>query len=253
MTQRSIQLLLAVAFALTSATAKAGGFWHDTSVRSRLGYNLGGTSPIGLPASIRRLNSFTLQPNPSIGIDATKPLADHWGITVGLRIENKGMKIDAKVKNYHEDIVRGGEELAGQFTGDVTTKVGQWMITMPIQATWLVSPRVQLRLGPYVSVLTDKTFTGYAHDGYLRVGDPTGSKVELGGDYSTRGNYDFSDDMRNLQWGVGAGIDWNVYRHLGVFAELNWGLNGIHHSHFKTIEQTLYPIFGTFGVTYRIR
>ena len=58
--------------------------------------------------------------------------------------------------------------------------------------------------------------------------------------------------MRNCQWGVTAGIDWAFYRRFGLSANLSWGLSGIHHSSFKTVEQTLYPIYGTIGFFYKI-
>jgi hypothetical protein len=64
--------------------------------------------------------------------------------------------------------------------------------------------------------------------------------------------YDFGDDMRTCQIGISVGIDWAFCRKLGLSADLSWGLSGIHHSDFKTVEQTLYPIYGTIGLFYRI-
>ena len=40
---------------------------------------------------------------------------------------------------------------------------------------------------------------------------------------------------------------------IGVSADLNWGLTGIFPSDFKTVEQTLYPVYGTIGVFYRLK
>lgn len=241
------------ALLLGSISMSAQSFFSDVRVDARLGYNIGGTAPIGMPASIRKLNSFSLQPNLQIGAMAEKPINSSWGITVSLLLENKGMKEDAEVKNYHMAIVRGGQSLEGVFTGDVTTDVTEWMFTIPVQATWHPAKRWRIHLGPYISVLTDRSFTGYAHDGYLRVGNPTGEKVELGNTEGTRGDYDFSDHMRYLQWGMAGGADYRFTRHWSAFASLSWGLSGIHHANFHTIEQTLYPIFGNFGVTYRMK
>ena len=94
---------------------------------------------------------------------------------------------------------------------------------------------------------------GYAFDGYLRKDDPTGAKVEMGSREGEWATYDFSDDMRTCQVGVAVGIDWNFYRQFGLSADLSWGLTGIHHSNFKTVEQTLYPIYGTIGLVYYIK
>ena len=222
-------------------------------IQVRAGYSIGGTSPLPLPASIRRLNNYTFQPNLNFGFDVTHNVTEQIGVLFGIHYENKGMHVDADVKNYHEEIMRGGESLAGQFTGSVTTKVHEWMLTVPIQATYNINENIVLRFGPYLSLLTGKGFTGYAHNGYLRQGDPTGPKVILGDTHDTRGDFDFSANMRDLQWGLDVGADWYVYKRWGVYADISWGLSGIHESSFKTIEQTLYPIYGTLGVTYNIK
>lgn len=90
-------------------------------------------------------------------------------------------------------------------------------------------------------------------DGYLRVDNPTGPKVELGNTPGTRGTYDFTDDMRHMQYGLMAGADINIGKKWGSYADISWGLTGIHHSGFNTIEQTLYPIYGTIGITYKLK
>ena len=227
-------------------------FLKPWRVDVHLGYGIGGSAPIGIPETIRELNRFSLTPNLMLGLDAHRDINDRWGFMTGIHFENKGMSIDATVKNYHMEITRGGQTLAGQFTGRVVTDVTAWMFTLPIQATFNVS-KVQFKLGPYFSYLTNRTFDGYAYNGYLRVGNPTGEKVELGAAEGERGDYDFSEHLRRFQWGVDLGVDWHITKRLGAFADLSWGLSGIHQSDFHTIEQTLFPIYGTVGVSYRIR
>ena len=65
--------------------------------------------------------------------------------------------------------------------------------------------------------------------------------------------YELDDDMRSMQFGIGIGADWQVYKGLGVSADLNWGLTGIFPGDYKTVEQTLYPIYGTIGIFYRLK
>lgn len=250
------KLFLSLALTLLTLQALADGgndFFEQLQIRARVGYNLGGTAPVPLPESIRKLNSFTPQYNFVLGVEAEEPLSGRFGLLLGLKFENKGMKEDAEVKDYQETIIRGGEQLSGRFTGDVETKVTEWMFTIPVQATYSFSPKWKLRFGPYVSILTSKHFEGNAHNGYLRQGDPTGPKVVLGDDSDTKGYYDFSSDMRKLQWGLSLGADWYFGRHWGAYAGLDWGLSGVFNSSFNTIEQTLYPIFGTFGLTYTLK
>ena len=45
-------------------------YLHNYKYYVHVGYNIGGTAPIGMPASIRTLHSYTLQPNFTLGVDA---------------------------------------------------------------------------------------------------------------------------------------------------------------------------------------
>lgn len=245
-------IILTVLAASAFAVAPAKKIFEDLAYNLRVGYSIGGTAPVNMPASIRKLNKFTLTNNLQLGIDARRKFDDRWGALVGVHFENKGMNEDAQVKDYHMKIVRGGQALEGRFTGDVKTNVAEWMFTVPLMATYSLGS-VTLKAGPYFSYVHSRTFDGDAHNGYLRVGDPTGAKVIIGDEPDTRGHYDFSHEMRRFQWGVDVGADWYFHKKTGVYADISWGLNGIHKSSFKTIEQTLYPIFGTIGIIYKLK
>jgi hypothetical protein len=143
--------------------------------------------------------------------------------------------------------------MEGYYTGRVRQKVTEWMLTLPVQATYQLGQKVRVKAGPYVSLLIDKDFSGYAADGYLRKDDPTGLKVVMGNKEGEWATYDFTDDMRWLQAGIAAGAEWQAWQRLGFSFDLSWGLTGIHKSDFKTVEQTLYPIYGTIAVTYKLR
>ena len=127
------------------------------------------------------------------------------------------------------------------------------MFTLPIQATYSFNDKLQLKAGPYFSLLINKDFSGIASDGYLRQNDPTGPKILMGSKEGEWATYDFSDDMRRFQFGLAVGIDWQFYRNFGLSADLNWGLNGIFKSDFKTVDQTLFPIYATIGLFYRLK
>ena len=240
------------ALALLPTVAWGGNIFDNLTYYARLGYNLGGTAPVGMPATIRSLDKFTPKANGTIALDAYKPLNGRWGLIAGFHVESKGMKTDAKVKNYHMEIRQGGETLDGMFTGNVVTDVDMWMVTLPLQATYTTG-KVRLKAGPFLSYLLSSNFSGYAYDGHLRVGNPTGTRVDLGTDEASRGTYDFSDDLRHLQFGLNAGADWYFSKRWGAYADIAWGLTGIFKSNFKTIEQTMYPIYGTIGVTYKLK
>ena len=242
----------AVLLAAAALPACAGGIFDNLTYYARAGYAIGGTAPVGMPAEIRSLEKYSVKPNVTLALDAYKPLGGRWGLMAGLHYENKNMKTDAVVKNYHMEMRQGGRVLSGVFTGNVVTEVSEWMVTLPLDVTCDLG-RVRLKGGPYLSYVLSNDFSGYAYNGHLRVGDPTGTRVNIGSDESSRGSYDFSDDLRHLQFGVNVGADWYFSRRWGAYADLAWGLTGIFKRDFKTIEQTLYPIYGTVGVTYRLK
>ena len=247
-------IIIAIVALMAAAVAQAQTIFHkgilaDVEYGARIGYNIGGSAPLSMPASIRKLNKIPLTPNIAFGINAEKPLTNDFGLMVGLRFENKGMSTDCTVKNYKMEMVKGGEKLGGVFTGKVVTKATEWMFTLPIQATYHYK-KVTFKAGPFVSYLTGREFYGWAYDGYLRVDDPTGAKVMLGTSADERGEYDFSSDMRRWHVGIDVGVDWAFSKRFGAYADVTCGFHGIHKSDFKTIEQTLVPIYGTIGVTY---
>lgn len=245
----AINAWLLMPFKAQAATPQTDGL----QLSARVGYNIGAATPIGIPATIRELNSFSLTPNVLVGLDARLPLGNRWGVQAGLHFENKGMSVAVTTKGYHMAMVKGGEELEGVYTGRVEQNTRAWMFTVPLMATVDLSSQWRLHGGPYLSVLTAKGFSGNVSDGYLRKDTPTGQKIEMGHEPEERATYDFGDQMRRLQAGVGVGVDWLITSRLGLSADLTWGLTGLMHSSFKTVEQTLYPIYGTVAVTYQIK
>ena len=239
-------------FISVAQIAEAGTI-DSLQLRGRVGYNIGGTAPIPLPETIRSIDSYSLTPSFMAGFDAMLPLTRQWGIMTGLHFENKGMKADVTTKAYFMEVVKGDQKMSGLFTGHVGQEVKQWMLTVPLQATFTLSRKVMLKGGPYVSFLLSKGFSGIASDGYLRKDSPTGPKILMGNREGEWATYDFDGDMRSLQFGIGIGADWQVCKCLGVSADLNWGLTGVFPGDFKTVEQTLYPVYGTIGVFYRLK
>ena len=236
----------------TAGHVKAG-ILEELQLRARAGYNIGGTTPIPLPETIRRINSYRLTPSLMVGLDARLPLSKQWGIMAGIRFENKGMDGDVTVKSDQMEVVKGDSKLSGRFTGHISQQVKQWMLTIPVQATLQLGEKVILKGGPYISLLLSKEFSGIASDGYLREGNPTGVKILMGDKEGEWATYEFNDDIRSLQMGIAVGADFQICKNLGLSADLNWGLTGIFPADFKTIDQTLYPVYGTIGVFYRLQ
>ena len=65
------------------------------------------------------------------------------GVVTGLRLENKGMRTKAEVKNYGMEIIgEDGNRLKGNWTGGVRTKVQNSYLTIPILAAYKLNQRV---------------------------------------------------------------------------------------------------------------
>lgn len=245
-------LTILTCLTLPLTTCHAGGPLDSLGIRIRTSYNMGATSPLPLPASIRSIDAFHPTASLAVGADVTCHLGERFGLTAGVRFENKGMNAEVTVKSYPMEMTKGSSQLNGLFTGHVKQKVTQWMLTMPLQASFSLSQSVSVKGGPYFSLLVSKSFSGIAFDGYLRQGNPTGPKIEIGNTEGEWATYDFSDNIRSLQWGISVGLDWLITHHIGFSADLFWGLSGLFQSDFKTVEQTLYPIYGSIGVSYQL-
>lgn len=224
----------------------------SVKVDVRLGYSVGGTLPTHIGREIRGINNFDLGLNFTVAAEASFPLNDRWAIHSGLRYEMGGMDVDSRVKNYDIEVVRGDESLSGMFVGNVRIKSAQRRITLPIQASYRLSDSFTLRGGLFMGWLTHRRFWGWAYDGYLREGTPVGPKIEMGVEPGERGDFEFDSSMRIMQWGLDAGVDWQFHPRWGMFAEVTYGLSGLFKSNFHSV-QTLRPMYGSLGVSYRIK
>lgn len=214
--------------------------------RIKAGFNIGGTSPIPLPAEIRELKSYAPTLAIAVEADICKKFTPKWGVLIGVRVETKGMETDARVKNYHMEMTADdGGFMSGSWTGNVKTKVQNSYLTFPVLATYQLSKRWELRAGPYFSYVASREFSGSAYDGYLRNQDPTGEKVNV-----TSAVYDFSNDLRRFQWGAQLGAEWKAYKHLSLYADLEWGLNSIFPKNFQSVTFDMYPIYANLGFAY---
>lgn len=238
--------------ALVATMAGNASVLDSLSYDARLGYTVGGTIPTHIGREIRGINSFDLGLNFSVALEVTMPLKNHWALHSGLRYELGSMDIDSRVKNYEIEVVRGDESLDGIFNGNVRIRTTQRRITLPIQAQYSFSPEFKLRGGFFMGWLTSRKFWGWAYDGYLREGSPVGPKIEMGRDPGDRGDFDFDQNMRHMQWGLDVGADWQFSHRWGMFAELTYGFSGLFKSDFHSV-QPLRPMYGTLGISYRIK
>ena len=244
-------IILVLAMMLPSVRVMAEGLGDGFSLKVKAGYSLGASTPYGMPEAIVGIDAFRLTPSFRAGVDATLPLAKLWGVSAGLFVERKAMDVAVRTKGYHMEMRQGTESIEGVFTGHVGQQISMLMLTLPVCITYAISPKVELHAGVYGSLLLSNKFTGVASDGYIRQGGPTGPKIIIGDTPEAQATYDFSDDMRKLQAGATVGVDWLPWSRLGFSLDLTMGFTGIFKAGFKTVEQPLYPIYGTLGVFYK--
>ena len=116
---------------------------HGMGCLFRLGFALGGTSPLPIPQEIRSINKFRPEGGLSIGVDGFKLFNRQWGLMTGLRFFIEGMYTEANVKNYKMSIAMDNEVLKGHFTGTDVTETKMTGLTIPflaINATFCPCP-----------------------------------------------------------------------------------------------------------------
>ncbi len=260
-TKRFISITAFVVFSLLFCTSVfAQEDRTEGTVRSYLkgleyevkaGYNIGGTSPLPIPEQIQSLISYNPGLGAMLGTEVTKWFNEDkkLGFIVSLRLENKVMETDANVMKYKMKITGADySSIEGPWTGNVHTSISNSFVSIPILLAYKVSPRWKLKLGGYASYLLTGDFSGYVYEGYLRVGNSLGQKIEFTGD--AKADYSFSDDLRKFYGGAQLGAEWRALKRLNVNADITWGLSGIFPKDFETVTFAMYPIYATLGFGY---
>ena len=220
----------------------------------RAGYTIGGTTPLPLPAEIRSINEFSPKGGATVGMDVYKMYSRRWGIEAGWHFFYEGFHTGADVKNYKMSLTMEGNTMSGYFTGTDITNTSMWGMTIPVMATFRVSPRWNITAGPYFSTYFSHKFRGKVYDnkdgiGYLRVDYPTGEKVNI--DRNNPATYNFNGDMRWWNCGLEMVFDWKATTRFNVFGSLDWGLSNIWEHGFEAVDFKMYPIYATIGIAYR--
>ena len=222
----------------------------------RAGYVIGGTTPLPLPAEVRKINGFKPRGGVSLGIDGYRMFNKRWGLSLGAHFFWEGFHTDADVKNYYVWLEQEGEITKGYFTGTNVTNTEMWGVTVPLLATLRMSPRWNVSVGPYLSCYFKQTFDGEVYDnaegvGYLREDTPVGTKILMTRENPTPYPDDMADNMLPLNVGMEFCFDWKAMRHMNVFGKLDWGMTNIWRADFEAISFRMYPIYATIGVAYR--
>ena len=213
-----------------------------------LGFNIGAMSPLGLPAERRKIDSYQPKANLSIDFAVSYMLSDKWGIGAGLCFETKGMKTGVEVKDYHlkMNIEEGDEQgtRTGYFTGRIKNDTRVTYITIPVNAVFRPDNDWKVEAGPYFSIAIDRSFLGDVSSGKMRE-TPLHPAIGI-----SKASYDYSDDIRHFDFGIGLGGSRRIYRGLSVRADLKWGLLTVLDPSKRTIDMDTYNIYLNLGLSY---
>lgn len=219
--------------------------------RGRVGYNIGGTLPLGIPAEVREVISYDPGFGLTIGVDLLQPFENsRWTLNTGVRVINLKMKSAVRVKNYSTEIKIGDQAVFGRFTGTSEINTDLVQLQAPLQMEYRILPKLSVRAGGYFGLNLRSEFHGSVYDGYQRKDNPTGERIDITSE--NKAHYDFSSQLRPFSLGLVLGIDYSLNDRLGLYAEGNWGQTHIFKSGFNTVSFSLYPIHGTVGVSYKL-
>lgn len=224
--------------------------WTGWGYGYRLGFTIGGITPVPLPAEIREMMTFS--PNGAFmqEIYGYKLFKEKFGFYFGERLAVEGMNVEARVKNYHMSIEQGGDYISGYFTGVDKTEAKLISVKIPIEFMARVNSRLDLRVGPYIQINLHREFKGEVYDGYLRENTPTGQKIIFSD--GSKATYDFSEDVKKTCFGAEVAADFLIKNNFGIFANLDYGFRSVFPDDFETISFKMYPIFFSLGLSYRI-
>jgi hypothetical protein len=216
----------------------------------RAGINIGGTTPMNMPASIRGVESYSPGVMPVLGGEAYYRLHEKIGIDIGLYLEQKGMFTEAKVKNYFTTFQSGDEhhyqEVTGYYTGTVATRMRHTYLTVPLHISYWVGENYRIKAGLFASCLLHAKFEGTAQEGYIRDMSPVGQKIGI-----ANARYDFSDDVKSLNTGIDIGLDYYIKQHFLATAHLQYGVSSVMRSSFKSIDFDMYHLYLGLQIGYR--
>lgn len=255
--RRTIIFLTLLSLSCLSIWAqKSDGFLRTSNgweFELKAGINfVGGTAPMQIPKEIRSIDGY----NPTFGASfegvATKWFGEEfgqpeWGISAGLRLENRGMRSQATTKSFYTSVAMDNTQINGYWTGEVVMEYSSNLLSLPILAHYRFNKDWRVRGGLYLGYQIDGKFGGSVQNGYLRKDTPIGEKIEM----TQPVLYDFTPHMQQWQWGTQLGFSWRAYRHFQLNMDFNWGFSNVFKKGFNAIGFSMYPIYMQAGFGYQ--
>lgn len=239
-----LTLALLAAIPSTAPALCPGGMEY----RVHAAYNIGGTTPMGLPAEIRSIDSYHPGFHFAVGADAARMLSARWGVSLGVGYETAGMRTGITARNYHltMNVISGNATgtRTGYFTGSIRNRTDIGYLVIPVTAVFRPVSDWRFDAGVYLAAALDRKFTGAVHGGRIR---ETPMHAPIGID---RAEYDYSSDISRFDWGLTVAASRRVYRGLGIRAGLKWGLKSVLDPSTRKIDMNTYNVYLNAGIDY---
>lgn len=226
-------------------------FNQNMDYQLRTHFSIGGSSPLLIPREIRKIKSYN--PTLVLGLEANATKwfspSKRWGVRVGARVESKGMKTRALVKNYYTEVAQNEEKIKGYFTGEVLTEAKNTYFTAPFSLLFKMNPNLSIYSTISLSGLMEGSFKGQVSDGYLRQDTPLGNKIVFEEEGSAQ--YDFTKEVREFQWGTSLGVEYFLTKHFLIFGEMSYTISPLLNADFEAISFPLHHIYMNLGFGHR--
>ncbi len=162
-----LAFVAATAQAQNTPNATEEGERNGWELEVKAGVNIGGASPLSIPREIRSIDSYSPRLNASLEGVATKWLSSNpnWGVSAGLKFEQKGMITGATTKGYSMEIINEGERVSGFWTGYVKTRYTSTFLSVPVMANYRFCNKWKVRAGLFASFRLDGEFNGDVSNG----------------------------------------------------------------------------------------
>lgn len=216
-----------------------------------VGLNIGATAPWSMPNTVRKINSWSPNINPSFGYEIIYTPKEKWSYGASLKLCWKGMSSTDEVQYFHTliNVEDGGkiQEFEGDFSGKNKTNISNFYLELPIYAIYHLSKKTNVKIGGYVALLLNGKFSGEVSDGYIRKGNSLGEKLNI-----TSASFDFGDKQNKLDYGIVVGGSHKVSKKLFINADIDLGLATLFPSSFKGVDLKLHNFYLNLGIGYQL-
>lgn len=242
-------IVLFVATLLTANVLRAQD--ADTTVSPlqhgfAIGIGTGASAPIPIPNRISKM-SWTPRLCVLVGYDLRYQFGPKTGLKTGLQVKHVGMSAEAKVYQMFTQAIVDESEVSGYFTGYNETVLHATYLSLPLQFSFSPNSNWRFDAGLFAALKIQGHFSGAVKNGYIRITDPTGEKVEVG--YEP---FDFSEFIAPFNYGIEITATRSFGSRWAAWFDLSWALNSTFKEAFRGLEYKMYNIYGLFGVDYRL-